>query len=190
MWITRRPRDTDCRDETLDLRAIGPVVPFDDRRAQLAGGAPRVAAEKSCGWPIERLRSISSRLTVEVTSGAAKRAGQRPRHDQRAGIVAAVGVEQRPLPAKQPPIGRGNPVAAMFAGDEEGVDRRGRSPAQLGQLAKHLSRALAPFVAERGEIGVAVVESAPLLHFEAVALVADEVDRHAHRQVAAHRRIE
>jgi hypothetical protein len=34
------------------------------------------------------------------------------------------------------------------------------------------------------------VDPAPHLHFEAVALVADQVDRHAHRQVAAHGRIE
>jgi hypothetical protein len=71
--------------------------------------------------------------------------GERPRHDQRTGIVPAVRVQQRSMPPKQPSIGRGYPVAAVFTGDEEGVDRRGRSPEQFGQLAKHLTRALAPF---------------------------------------------
>ena len=44
--------------------------------------------------------------------------------------------------------------------------------------------------ADRGEIGVALIESPPPLHFEAVAFVADQVDRHTHRQIAAHGRIE
>src|SRR6185369_6526857 len=43
---------------------------------------------------------------------------------------------------------------------------------------------------QRGEIGVAFVKAAPLAHFQAVPLVADQVDRHSHRQVAAHGRIE
>src|SRR6201987_1028847 len=64
------------------------------------------------------------------------------------------------------------------------------SPAQLGQMAKHLPHTVAPFVAEGGEIGGPLIESAPPLHFEAVPFVADQVDRHAHRQIAAHGRIE
>ena len=43
---------------------------------------------------------------------------------QRAGVVAAVGVEQCALPPKQGTIGRRDPVAAVFTGDEEGIDRR------------------------------------------------------------------
>src|SRR4029450_5597786 len=65
-----------------------------------------------------------------------------------------------------------------------------RLPDELRQLAEHLARALAPFVAEGGEIRVAMVEAAPSLYFERVAFVANEVDRHAYREVAAHRRIE
>src|SRR6267378_8660259 len=64
------------------------------------------------------------------------------------------------------------------------------SPPQLGQVAKHLSRTFAPFVAERGEIGVPYIESPPPLHFEAVPFVANQIDGHAYRQVAAHGRIE
>src|SRR6478735_8111341 len=64
------------------------------------------------------------------------------------------------------------------------------SPPQLGQVAKHLSRTFAPFVAERGEIGIPYIESPPPLHFQAVPFVANQVDGHAHRQVAAHGRIE
>ena len=66
----------------------------------------------------------------------------------------------------------------------------GRSPPQLGQMAKHLARTFTPFVAQCSEIGVALIESPPPLHFQTVAFVAQEVDRHAHRQVAAHGGIE
>src|SRR6476660_3363589 len=64
------------------------------------------------------------------------------------------------------------------------------SPPQLGQVAKHLSRTFAPFVAEGGEIGVPLIEAPPPLHFQAVRFVANQVDGHTHRQVAAHGRIE
>src|SRR6478672_13030687 len=64
------------------------------------------------------------------------------------------------------------------------------SPPQLGQVAKHLSRTFAPFVAEGGEIGVPLIESPPPLHFQAVPFVANQVDGHSHRQIAAHGRIE
>src|SRR5579859_7482631 len=64
------------------------------------------------------------------------------------------------------------------------------SPSQLGQVTKHLPRTVAPFVAERGEIGVPYIESPPPLHFEAVPFVANQIDGHADRQVAAHGRIE
>ena len=99
--------------------------------------------------------------------------GQCPRHDQRTGIVPAVGVEQRSSLPKQMSIGRGYPVTAVFTGDDEGIDRDDSLPAQLGQLAKHLPGTFAPCTAERGEIGVPVVDSAPHLHFEAVSLVAN-----------------
>src|SRR4030095_4554285 len=72
----------------------------------------------------------------------------------------------------------------------ERVDRRGRSPGKLGQMAKHLTRTLAPFMAQCSEIRVATIESTTFLQFEAVSFVANQVDRHAHRQVAAHGRIE
>src|ERR1700676_2479963 len=64
------------------------------------------------------------------------------------------------------------------------------SPPQLGQVAKHLPHTFAPFVAERGEIGVSYIESPPPLHFEAVPFVANRIDGHAYRQVAAHGRVE
>jgi hypothetical protein len=47
-----------------------------------------------------------------------------PRHDQRTGIVPAVGVEQRPLPPKQASIGGRYPIAAVFTGDQEAVSMR------------------------------------------------------------------
>jgi len=49
--------------------------------------------------------------------------GQCSRHDQRAGIVSAVRVQQRSLSPKQSSIRRGYPVAAVFTGNDEGVDR-------------------------------------------------------------------
>ena len=102
-------------DETLDLHAIGPVILFDDLR-RVSAGAPRVAAERSCGWPIERLRSMSRRLVVEADRRPAG-TGECLRHDQRTGVVPAVGIQQRPLSPKQLPIGRGYPVAAVFTSD-------------------------------------------------------------------------
>src|SRR5258706_9588195 len=63
-------------------------------------------------------------------------------------------------------------------------------PLQLGQMTEYLSRAFAPFVAERREIRISVIEPAPHPDLEAVLLIADQVDRHAYRQVAAHGRIE
>jgi len=77
-----------------------------------------------------------------------------------------VGIQQRLLSLKQPPIRRGYPVAAVFAGDDEGIRGDDPSPRQLGQLPKHLPRTVAPFAAERGEVGVPLVEPAPLVHFE------------------------
>ena len=63
-------------------------------------------------------------------------------------------------------------------------------PFQLGQLPEHFAYALAPVCAQCREIRVALVEAAPLTDLQAVPLVANQIDGHAHRQVAAHGRIE
>jgi hypothetical protein len=42
-------------------------------------------------------------------------------HDQRPGIVAAVAKQRRPSFPKQPPIGRGYAVTAVFTADDEGI---------------------------------------------------------------------
>ena len=70
-----------------------------------------------------------------------------------------MGVEQRTLPPKQPPVGEGTPIAAVLATEDKGVDRAPLSPAQLGELTEHLPRALAPVVAERGEVRIALFEA-------------------------------
>src|SRR6266851_4120661 len=57
-------------------------------------------------------------------------------------------------------------------------------------MTEYRSRAFAPFVAQRGEIRISFVEPAPHPDLEAVMLVANEVDGHAYRQVAAHGRVE
>ena len=72
---------------------------------------------------------------------------QRVRHYQRTGVIAAMRIEERAPAAKQRPITGRYAVAAVFAGDQKGVDGGGVLPRQFRQLAKHLSRAFAPFVA-------------------------------------------
>src|SRR5271170_4272996 len=57
-------------------------------------------------------------------------------------------------------------------------------------MRKHASNALTPFLAEGAEVRIALVEPAPHAYLETVALVADEIDGHADRKVAPHRRIE
>ena len=51
-------------------------------------------------------------------------AGERSRHDQRAGVVSAVRIEQRALVTKQATTGSRYSIAAMFTRDDEGIDRR------------------------------------------------------------------
>ncbi len=166
-------------DETLDLHAIGPVMLFDDLRPGL--GRRGAGHRRKKLWVADRAIEIDKQ-TADSRSHQRRRegTGECLRHDQRPGIVAAVGIQQRPLPPKQRPIGRGYPVTAVFTGDDEGIHRDNPSPLQLGQMAKHLPHAFAPFVAEGGEIGVPLIESPPPLHFEAVPFVANQVDRHAH----------
>jgi len=57
--------------ETLDLHAIGPVMLLDHLRAEPRRRAARRRREE-LRMTIERLRSTSRRLMVEVTSGALK----------------------------------------------------------------------------------------------------------------------
>jgi hypothetical protein len=176
-------------DETLDVRAIGPVMLLDDLRAESCGRTPRRRREelRMPDRTIEVDKQTAGRRSHERRP---ERPGQRLCHDQRTGIVTAVGLQQRSSPAKEPSIGRRYPVAAVFTRDEKRVHRHDRSPLQLGQLAKHLSRAFAPFMAERSEICVSLIEVASFLHFEAVLFVAKQVDRHSNRQVASHGQIE
>ena len=173
----------------LNLRAIRPVMLFDNLRAQLRRHAARGRREEI------RVANRAIEVDQEATHGRGydrrpKGLGQRPGYGKRTGIVPAVGVQQRLPPPKEPSIGGRYAVAAVLTGDEEGVDRCDRLPLQFGQLAKYLSRAFAPFVAQRREICVSVVEPPPPPHFEAVSFIANQVDRHTYRQVAAHGRIE
>ena len=166
-------------DETLDLHAIGPVIPFDDLRAGLGRRAACDRRKKL--WVADRAIEIDKQTAGSRRHQRRRKGtGECLRHDQRPGIVATVGIQQRPLPPKQTPIGRGYAVTAMFTGDDEGIHRDNPSPLQIGQMAKHLPHTFAPFVAKGGEIGIPLIESPPPLHFEAVAFVANQVDRHAH----------
>src|SRR5512132_1399365 len=63
-------------------------------------------------------------------------------------------------------------------------------PTQFGQLAEYVSHALAPLTAQRGEIRIPLVEPATHLNLETVPSVANQIDGHADRQVAAHGGIE
>ena len=128
---------------------------------------------------------------------------QRSCHDERAGVEATVGVQQRLMGVKQVAIRRGNPVAAVLASDHEAMNRHSplrvhpsprspracsvASPVQVGQSAEHLSRAFSPLLAERAEIRIPLVEAATHSHFKTVPLIADQIDRHADGQIAAHR---
>src|SRR5271155_2918697 len=134
-------------DETLDLHVIGPVMLFDDLRPGL--GRRGAGHRRKKLWVADRAIEIDKQ-------------------------TADSGSQQRPLPPKQMPIGRGYAVTAVFTGDGEAIHRYDSSPLQLGQMAKHLPHTFAPFVAEGGEIGVPLIESPPPLHFEAVAFVANQ----------------
>src|SRR3954471_13938393 len=57
-------------------------------------------------------------------------------------------------------------------------------------MAKHVSRAFAPVMTERREIRIPIVEADAFVDAKTVPLVTDQIDRHAHRKVAAHREIE
>ena len=100
---------------------------FDDRSREASpwrGCAS--SAENSRGWPIERLRSTSSRLTVEATSGASNASGQLRAIASAPGSYPRWVSSSASPPVEQMPIRRGNPVAAMLAGDEEGIGRHDR----------------------------------------------------------------
>ena len=107
-------------DETLDVHAMGPVMLFDDLRPDLG--------RRGAGHRRKKLR-VADR-TIEIDKQAAdgrshqrrrERTGECLGHGQRPGIVAAVGIQQRPLFPKQPLIGRGYPVTAVLTGDDEGI---------------------------------------------------------------------
>ena len=170
-----------CRlpDEALDLHAVGPVMLFDDLCPGLGRRGAGQCRKKL--WVANRAIEIDKQTADRRRhKGRREGTGERLRHDQRAGIVATVGIQQRALPPKQRPIGRRHAVTAVFTGDDEGIHRANPSPAQFGQIAEHLPHPFAPFVAEGGEVGIPVIEPPPPLHFEAVPFVANQVDRHAH----------
>ena len=64
---------------------------------------------------------------------------QRSCHDERAGIVAAVGVQQRLTAAKQLAIRRGNPVATVFAGDHEAIASQAATSAARASIIAAVS---------------------------------------------------
>src|SRR6185295_2598077 len=59
------------------------------------------------------------------------------------------------------------------------------APLRLGQLLEGGPNTLAPLLAQRAEVGIARLEAAALSHLEGVPFVANQVDRHRDRQVAA-----
>ena len=78
----------------------------------------------------EQLRVADRAIEIDKQAADGRSYQRRPEgtgeclgHDQRPGIVAAVGIQQRPLFPKQPPIGRGYPVTAVITGDDEGIHR-------------------------------------------------------------------
>ena len=107
-------------DKTLGLRAIRLVIvlqyPLTHLGRRFAG---RLGMET-------RMADGSIQVNEQTAYGGGhqrrcKCRCQRSCHDERAGIVAAVGVQQRLMGVKQVAIRRGNPVAAVLAGDHEAI---------------------------------------------------------------------
>src|SRR5207344_2510018 len=109
--------------------------------------------------------------------------GQLLRHDERTGIVPSVRVQQLPGIAKQGSICSGDAVPAVLACNQK-LNRRCRwilhrlvdptsLPAQIGKLSEDVARADAPLFAQRGEVGITLVESATHLDLEGIPLVTD-----------------
>jgi len=107
-------------NETLDLHAIGLVMLFDDLRPGL--GRRGACHRRKKLWVADRAIEIDKQ-TADSRSYQRRPVctGECLRHHQRTGIVATVGIQQRPLFPKQPPIGRGYPVTAVLTGDDEGI---------------------------------------------------------------------
>ena len=109
------------RDRVLGLGAIRPVMLFHYLLAYRGG---RIA-----GCFRVQMRVADRPIQVDQQTAYRGRYQRRPqrrrqllRHDQRTGIIAAVGIQQCLMRVKQILIRRGNPLSTMFAGDQEGVD--------------------------------------------------------------------
>src|SRR5258706_7358290 len=67
------------------------------------------------------------------------------------------------------------------------IARPAASPHERRQFSEYLAGAFAPAAMQRREILVALIEATAHPDLQTVSLVADEVDRHADREIAAHR---
>lgn len=134
---TRRQQCGDaarCRGshEALDLVAVGQVVARDDFRADRGRRAARRVGEE----PRVAQRAVDVHHQPAYRGDhqrRAERGGELARERERPGVVAAVAVEQRLVTAEQRPAAGGDPVAAVLAGDQEGIARRSSAAIRAGR---------------------------------------------------------
>ena len=164
-WITRRAaRDRRARRGAPPAARCGPVV-LRRRSARAAPRAPRASrARRRCGWPSERLRSTSRRLTVDGHERRVEGPRQRPRHARarrdrsRGGSRAARAARRK---SGRYRAGIRLPPCSQVTRKASVAHDRAAHQCSSGRLAEHLARAFAPLVAQRREVGVALVEAAP-----------------------------
>ena len=182
----------DCRDHRMIRRMVALYDTF------FIGGRERARRVRPDAWIGRRAIEVDEKPAYRRDREWSVQArGEVTRHDERASVITAVAAQNRlPSPKKTGVLPR-DAIAAMFAGYYDEITHdvftnrtAGASPDKVRQLAEHLACALAPTAMERCEVWIAIVEAAPHVDLEAVSLIADKVDRHPDRNIAAHRRVE
>ena len=126
---------------------------------------------------------VPGNVALQIQDGKSQRL-QSTRHAC-TGVVA--GQEEWRLP-RCAPNREGGVFAQARAGTRCSFRRRSVSRAtRYGwQLPEHLADAIPPFLAQRAEIHIILLEAVTHADFQSVALVTHEVDGHAYRKIAAH----
>src|SRR4030095_4211548 len=179
------------RNQIFRARAVRTIVRGKDDFAFFA----RERANRFAVQPRMALRA------VEVDDKPRNRGGEerrpecrRPltRQEKGAEIIPTVRLQRRLQASEITAIARRNAIATVLAGDDNAISQVGVAPPPLqrGQLPEHRAGAFAPFLAERREVRIALVEAPAHPDDETVAFVADEVARHADGQLASHRGVE